>query len=297
MTILFFLLIPFETTTFPFLKARVFFRFPYKMNKKFKVLIVDDNQEFARSIGIFLMQQGYEIGLSANCYESVKAILANSFPDLVLIERHMNGNEIESNRIAAFIDTNYQLPIVFITQKEILQSHFLPSSNHLFIHHPAIDSHYLAHVMVGMDNLLCPSIIHKSISHFMELNVAQIPLLKNGEPKSLKKEDVHYIKREVNLFKIPLMRANNLGSRNTCLLWEENNHDFCFLESTSLLKLAIRHKNVPIIRISKSEMVMVDMILSYELHHTINVDNNIVGIGKSYKKIVDAFLLSIPRLN
>jgi len=297
LAILFFLLIPFVTITFPFLKARVFFRFPYIMDKKYKVLIVDDNQELARSIGIYLMQQGYELGLSANNYESVKAILAYSFPDLVLIERFINGNETESIKIAAFIDLNYHLPIVFFTQNEILQCHLLPSSNHLFIPHPAINSHYLAHVMVGIDNLLCPDIIHKSISHFIELNVAIVPLLKNGEPKSLKKEDVHYIKREVNLFKIPLMRANNLGSRNTCLLWEENNHDFCLLESTSLLKLALRHENAHLMRISKSEMIMVDMILSFVLHHTINVDNNIVEIGKSYKKIVDAYLLSIPRLN
>ena len=267
------------------------------MDKKCKVLIVDDNQEFARSFGIFLMQQGYEIGLSANSYESVEVILANSSPDLVLIERFINGNEIETNRIAAFIDKKYQLPIVFISQNKNIQSCFLPSINHLYIPHPAIDSHYLAHVIVGMDNLLHPGIILKNIRQIIELNVAIVPLLTNGEPKFLTKKDIHYSFREINLLEIPLVRSNNNGSRNTCLFWEQNNHDFCLQENISMLNLAKRHKDAHFIRVSKFEMVMLSKIQSYELHHTVTVDNHKVDIGKGYKKIIDAILLSIPRLN
>jgi|GEM_PF-3393507 len=267
------------------------------MDKKYNVLIVHDNQRLATSIGIFLLQQGFEVGLSANSYESVVAILGCNLPHLVLIERYMNGNETEANKIVTFIDINFSLPILFITQHEEIISPFIPTFKHLFVPHPAMNSHYLAHILVGMDNLLTPDIICKSTSHFIELNVALIPLLKNGEPKLLRNGNVHYNKREVNLFTIPLMRANNLANRNTCFLWEQNNHDFCLMEITSLLKLAKRHKDAKVIRLSKFEMVMLDKIVSYKLHQTVTLDDHKVNIGKGYKKSVDAILLSIPRLN
>jgi len=113
------------------------------MDKKHKVLIIGDNPNLSTSIGIFLLKEGFDVGLFANSYETAVALLTNSLPNLVLIERYMNGNETETNKIVTFIDTKYRLPIVFITQYENLRYSFINSLNHLYIPHPEFDSHFL----------------------------------------------------------------------------------------------------------------------------------------------------------
>ena len=284
-------------TTFPVLKSSVNFKYFYIMVSKYKVLIVDDDSNNASLLGRFLIKNFFDVMLPATGFEMAKDLIVNNMPHIVLVKKGIGGGESETIKIIAYISEQFHLPMILTTQDEQQILNFKLSDNCVFIPHPAILSHYYDHILVAIDNLLNPGITHQNFSHIIEVKVILVPILKNGEPKLLKKENAHYCNRNIDTYKIPLVRANNLGNRNTCLLWEQNNNEYCLQESTSLLKLAKRHKDAGLIRISKFEMVMVDMILTYDLHHTINVDNHIVEIGKGFKKILDPLLLSIPRLN
>jgi len=151
--------------------------------------------------------------------------------------------------------------------------------------------------MVAIDNILKPAIVRQNSNQLIVAKMRKVPLVKNGEPKFIIRNKVKYTEMKIEINNISFIRANNAGDRNTCFLWLNNNTEYCLQACISLIKLGKQHIDANLLRISKFEMVRIDRIESYVLHHTVMVDGRILIMGRKFMKKIDALLLSIPRLN
>ena len=267
------------------------------MNKKYKVLIVDDDCNNATLLGRFLTINCFDVKLTANIFAMAKDLIVSNMPHIVLLEKGMGGSADERNKIADYLIQHYHLPVILITHDEQPIFNLTPSLNCIYVPFPKITSHYFDHILVAIDNMLNPEVIKQFVSRILELKVKIILLNKSGEPVYKKNDKIEFCKIEVDLNNIDSMRSNNLCCKNSSILWIHNNNEYCLQENTSLTKLSLRHKDFKMIRISKQELVNEDMIDTFVLHRTVKIGNRILDIGKGYKKSIDAILLSIPRLN
>ena len=153
------------------------------MIQKYKVLIVDDDSSNASLLGRFLTKNYFDVMLPATGFEMAKDLIANNMPHIVLVKKGIGGGESETIKIMAYIAERFNLPMVLTTQDEQQILNFKLPVNCVFIPHPTILSHYYNHILVAIDNLLNPGIIHQNFSHFIEVKVILVPILKNGEPK------------------------------------------------------------------------------------------------------------------
>ncbi|MGL5509912.1 MAG: response regulator, partial [Microcoleaceae cyanobacterium] len=81
---------------------------------KIKILIVEDELIAANNIAKNLEKQGYEVVGIVNSGEKAIAKVADTFPNLILMDIQLRGklNGIET---AEIVKDKFQIPIVFIT--------------------------------------------------------------------------------------------------------------------------------------------------------------------------------------
>jgi len=82
------------------------------MNKKIKLLIIEDDEEICRELQSCLTSSGYE-AISIREFSNVAADALAEEPDLILLDVNLPG--VSGLNICEQIRTTSQVPIIFVT--------------------------------------------------------------------------------------------------------------------------------------------------------------------------------------
>jgi CheY-like chemotaxis protein len=91
------------------------------MSDKKRILIVEDNMDFAKIVKILMESLGYEVLIAVDTYLGTERVL-KSDPDLVILDLEMpaGGGFVLLERIRQFPDKS-SLPVVILTAKRLTE--------------------------------------------------------------------------------------------------------------------------------------------------------------------------------
>jgi DNA-binding response OmpR family regulator len=90
-----------------------------------KILIVDDDIDTLRLVGLMLQRQGYEISAASNGIQAL-AMAQRERPDLILLDLMMPDIDgVEVTRRLRSIDTTKDVPIIMFTAKTQVEDKIL----------------------------------------------------------------------------------------------------------------------------------------------------------------------------
>lgn len=85
------------------------------MERTYKILIVDDEKDIRKLVGIYLKKQGYEVIEAENGYASIEAVRENNDIDLIIMDIMMPGmSGIEACKTIREFSS---VPVLFLTAK------------------------------------------------------------------------------------------------------------------------------------------------------------------------------------
>jgi len=84
------------------------------MERKLKILVVEDDPIIAEDLQGFIEEFGYEALRSVNNADDALKAIRTYLPDLCLLDVHL-GREINGIQLAKMINAKWSIPIVFLT--------------------------------------------------------------------------------------------------------------------------------------------------------------------------------------
>lgn len=85
------------------------------MEKTYKILIVDDEKDIRKLVGIYLRKQGYDVLEAENGYTSIEAVRENKDIDLIIMDIMMPG--MSGTEACRAIREISSVPVLFLTAK------------------------------------------------------------------------------------------------------------------------------------------------------------------------------------
>lgn len=158
------------------------------MNKKIKILIVEDEYVTAKSISKFLSESGYEVvGISVNTEEAIEN-LENHSIDLVLLDINLN-EERDGVWLANYINAKYKIPFIFLTaySDKVTISSAIDSNPYSYLIKPfqkgelfpAIELAIKNHQEKGVVKKAIDSILLKDIDKYEIVNISDIQFIES----------------------------------------------------------------------------------------------------------------------
>ncbi|MCT4615782.1 MAG: response regulator [Marinifilaceae bacterium] len=102
-----------------------------------KILLIEDEEIVSSILEMFLQKLGYNlIGVAKDDRDAI-SLCNKEIPDVVVIDANINGS-MNGVELAKIIETNWQLPIIFLTNdiKEQTTQRAKLSNSHLYLTNP-----------------------------------------------------------------------------------------------------------------------------------------------------------------
>lgn len=258
------------------------------MNRKYKILIVEDEFLIANQLKMFLVSEGYNVFEPTNCYTDSISLIEKELPDLIITDIHLFDDLEGGINISRYVSKHYNIPVIFLSaysDLETIQKAKDTNPNTFLIKPKPLDkSQLLTTVQMALPK-----------GNFKNSKVKKVLLkgkdIKTNEIISEIRNRTEFVTRLIDTSEILYLETFNHQIKNTLLLkFANNNNAFIIREEIEDFLNILPHN---FLRVHKSFVINAKRISGYRLPEYILMENYQIPVGEKYCKSLEFYFQDI----